>query len=233
MDPKQVVCEQLPARFAEAMAALRTRLEQLEAEAEAGAEPERAKLERYKQRLSDAQSADLEIQIEITGDGGLSATLAIKGGVMNVREGLAEAPLLALRQSINDFRATMEEGLGARFSLLGGSTGSNGEDLAAKKMGSRVARLLAPMVINQLRARQGTIRFGILGPPSGEDWSIDVGLGIPPTDEPTCTVNVAYADYEEIASGRLPPPAAFMAGKIRITGDMTLVMQLATPLLMG
>ncbi len=100
-------------------------------------------------------------------------------------------------------------------------------------MASRMARLLAPVVIDQLKARQGTIRFVILGPPSGEDWSIDVGLDGPPADEPSCTVAVAYADYEEIASGKLPPPAAFMAGKIRVTGDMTLVMQLATPMLMG
>ena len=45
---------------------------------------------------------------------------------------------------------------------------------------------------------------------------------------PTVTINVAANDWVAITSGQLDPTRAFMAGKLRITGDLGLMMRFQT-----
>jgi putative sterol carrier protein len=42
---------------------------------------------------------------------------------------------------------------------------------------------------------------------------------------PTVTINVAAQDWVDILNGKLDPTRAFMAGKLRITGDLGLMMR--------
>lgn len=49
------------------------------------------------------------------------------------------------------------------------------------------------------------------------------------TDAPVdCTVKVSMADFMEIASGKQNPQMAFMMGKLKIEGDMSVAMQLGS-----
>ena len=50
-------------------------------------------------------------------------------------------------------------------------------------------------------------------------------------DSPNMTITQAVADWREINAGRLNPQMAFMSGKIKISGDMSLAMKLGS--LMG
>ena len=43
-----------------------------------------------------------------------------------------------------------------------------------------------------------------------------------------CTVKVAMDDFVKIAEGDLNPQMAFMTGKLRVEGDMSLAMQLGS-----
>ena len=43
-----------------------------------------------------------------------------------------------------------------------------------------------------------------------------------------CTVHVAIEDFKQIVSGDLNPQMAFMSGKLRVEGDMSLAMQLGS-----
>ena len=43
-----------------------------------------------------------------------------------------------------------------------------------------------------------------------------------------CTVKVTMADFMEIASGKQNPQMAFMMGKLKVEGDMSVAMQLGT-----
>ncbi len=44
-------------------------------------------------------------------------------------------------------------------------------------------------------------------------------------ENPTVTITVAAQDWVAITSGQLDPTRAFMAGKLRITGDLGLMMR--------
>jgi putative sterol carrier protein len=41
-----------------------------------------------------------------------------------------------------------------------------------------------------------------------------------------CTVNIELADFQDMLSGDLNPMSAFMGGKMRIDGDMSVAMKL-------
>ena len=45
---------------------------------------------------------------------------------------------------------------------------------------------------------------------------------------PTVTINVAAQDWIDILAGKMDPTRAFMAGKLRISGDLGLMMRFQT-----
>ena len=52
-------------------------------------------------------------------------------------------------------------------------------------------------------------------------------------DNPSATISMEAADYVAIAQGKLDMARAFMGGKIKVKGDMGLVMKLPTLFKMG
>ncbi|QIE55215.1 SCP2 sterol-binding domain-containing protein [Pikeienuella piscinae] len=48
--------------------------------------------------------------------------------------------------------------------------------------------------------------------------------------EADCTIGVALEDLESIVAGELDPTAAFMAGKLKVDGDMAVAMKLSSVL---
>jgi putative sterol carrier protein len=73
---------------------------------------------------------------------------------------------------------------------------------------------------------------------SGFDRSVKVDLGsegvilidgtsVTTTDgDADCTITMQLDDFEALAAGELDPTSAFMQGKMRIDGDMTVAMAL-------
>ena len=47
-------------------------------------------------------------------------------------------------------------------------------------------------------------------------------------DSPKLTITQAVEDWREITAGRLNPQMAFMSGKLKISGDMSLAMKLGS-----
>jgi len=77
-----------------------------------------------------------------------------------------------------------------------------------------------------------TIQFVITGDQGGE-YVLQLEGGKISTrkekaDAPKLTVTMALADWREINSGRLNPQMAFMSGKLKVSGDMSLAMKLGT-----
>ena len=64
---------------------------------------------------------------------------------------------------------------------------------------------------------------------TGQDGVIDIdGATISTTDAPAdCTIKLSLSDLEDLVSGDLSPTTAFMTGKIKIEGDMSVAMALS------
>ena len=45
-----------------------------------------------------------------------------------------------------------------------------------------------------------------------------------------CTINITISDFEDILTGELNPQMAFMMGKLKVEGDMSIAMQLSAVL---
>ncbi len=64
---------------------------------------------------------------------------------------------------------------------------------------------------------------------TGADGVIVIdGASISTTDQETdCTIKLSLSDLEDLIAGELRPTAAFMTGKIKIEGDMSVAMALS------
>ncbi|KQZ14428.1 MULTISPECIES: SCP2 sterol-binding domain-containing protein [unclassified Mesorhizobium] len=65
---------------------------------------------------------------------------------------------------------------------------------------------------------------------TGSDGVIVIdGATISTADAPTdCTIKLSLDDLESLIAGDLNPTMAFMTGKIKVEGDMTVAMQLSS-----
>jgi putative sterol carrier protein len=63
---------------------------------------------------------------------------------------------------------------------------------------------------------------------TGDDGVIVVdGNTISTTDGPAdCTIKLSLSDFEDLLAGELSPTTAFMTGKIKVEGDMSVAMAL-------
>lgn len=85
-------------------------------------------------------------------------------------------------------------------------------------------------IAEQMRARVAgsgfdrSVKFDL-----GSDGVIVVdGQNVSTTDAPAdCTIRMAKDDFEAMAAGELNPTAAFMQGKLKVEGDMSVAMQLS------
>ncbi|MDP8221860.1 MAG: SCP2 sterol-binding domain-containing protein [Candidatus Lernaella stagnicola] len=73
-------------------------------------------------------------------------------------------------------------------------------------------------------------QFNVTGDDGGE-WHVDLTGDAPavasgPAESANCTVTVTDEDLLAIIDGSLNPQMAFMTGKVKISGDMSLAMKL-------
>ena len=75
-----------------------------------------------------------------------------------------------------------------------------------------------------------TFQFDITGDDGGKwyakiaDGSADIGEG--EAENPTIVLTVAASDWLDLVNGKLNGQTAFLTGKLKIQGDMTLAMKL-------
>jgi putative sterol carrier protein len=62
----------------------------------------------------------------------------------------------------------------------------------------------------------------------GDEVIVIDGQNVSTTDAPAdCTIRISKENFEELIAGELNPTAAFMTGKIKVEGDMSVAMQLS------
>ncbi len=89
-----------------------------------------------------------------------------------------------------------------------------------------------PDQISKIKDITAVMQFVLTGEGGGE-YTMELDGGQITTkkekaDAPKLTVTMAVPDWREINAGRLNPQMAFMSGKLKISGDMSLAMKLGT-----
>ena len=85
-------------------------------------------------------------------------------------------------------------------------------------------------IAEQMRSRVQGVNFDrSVKFDTGPDGVIVIdGSAVSTTDAPAdCTIRLSLEDLESLVEGDLNPTAAFMTGKIKVEGDMSVAMQLS------
>jgi hypothetical protein len=177
--------------------------------------PDRFGAMRHAAPAGTAAPPDVTIGVHLSGDGGGDWTLAVRGGALEVSPTRPDRADVRLDQSVADWSVLVGEGDGKPS--LTPQIPSGGVPLVVD---AEAQRLLA-----QLR---GTMRFE-LGGYQGRTWSIAVTFN--DAAEPSATIAVDHDTYQQMLARTLPPAQAYFSGKIAITGDVNLAMQVGMMLM--
>ncbi len=171
-----------------------------------------------------AQDLDVELGVKLEGEGGGEWVVRLADGALRVRSGARDQTVFTYVQSVDDWRGALWEG-------RGGAAGRQATVLFRPGASTYAAsgRMGAPPMlsaIDQLRELDGVIRVEVTQAEGGS-WRVDFKLGpgaIP--EEPSATLRLSATDADAMARGELNPMEAFMAGRIQVSGDISLVMQM-------
>jgi putative sterol carrier protein len=102
---------------------------------------------------------------------------------------------------------------------------SNLQDLFEKTIAQRLQK--KPDVVEQINA---AYQFDLTGDGGGQ-WVIDLTkpsdfISAGTIEAPGVTVTMKASDFEDLVSGKLNGQMAFMTGKLKIKGDMSLALKL-------
>ena len=171
-----------------------------------------------------AESLGMQLGIMLTGPGGGEWVFEVADGSLRVARAPRAGTAFTVCQSVADWRGALWEGRGGAIAR---------QAMSIFRPGQRPAQGLgalggppSPAALAQLGGVEGSIRLVVSGGPGG-DWQVEFKLGpgkIPET--PTTTVTLLADDADRMERGELNPMEAFMAGRIQVAGDMTLMMQL-------
>lgn len=211
--------EEVPAAFAAALEALEQAAQSAAAEGNA---EKAAKLERKLQRAHDVAAT---VRFQLAGEGGGDYYFNQFDGVLQVGDEGKGLPIVWVTEDVDHFEALRSSGINP---VAIGQTGG-------LSRGGRAVGSFSPAIIEQIRAMDSVLKIVLTDLPGVEtDVETLIRLGEKATrDEPDMTMTLSYDTVEEIRSGRLPAPAAFMQGRIRIEGDMSIAMRLASLTMTG
>jgi hypothetical protein len=176
----------------------------------------------------EARSADVQLGLALVGDGGGEWLFEVKGGQLRVTPGPRDGAAFTVVQSVADWRGALWEGRGGAIGRQSLAMFKPGSQAAAQpaRPGQMGAGAPSPAALAEMRKLDGMIRMEVTGAEGG-DWSVAFKLGPGPIPaQPTTTVSIAAADADAMDRGELDPMQAFMSGKLRVAGDMTLMMQM-------
>jgi hypothetical protein len=160
------------------------------------------------------------VRVRLDGDGGGAWDLTLGPQGLAVGPAGDAAPLVETAQSVPDWRAVIVGEPGAPRLTPEGKGGGGGA--ASLRLLERVASQITD-------ATKGVLQFEISGF-NGRTWSLRVAIN-KPMAAPDATLAIDSDTYEQILARTLPAPQAFFSGKLKITGDMNLAMQLGMALM--
>lgn len=161
----------------------------------------------------------MTVAVSLEGEGGGEWLLDVSETELRVRDPGQSGPVpqVLMRQPFADWRAAAV---------------GEGDSIVAPPEASPLDVLFVdPSSRQMLEAVRGTVRFEISGY-NQRTWWMQVKFGPQPEPiEPEATMAIDAADYAAILARTLSPTEAYFAGKIRLTGNIAVAMQLGMLLL--
>ena len=158
-------------------------------------------------------AVDGTIEVRVEGASGSPFHLNIAAGTMSVGDAPTHEPFAVLMHDVASCEAIERESGDSALGFLG--------DMAGLKQ----EILFTQLRVDNLRMVKGTVRFTLTGP-QGFSLLSHFGGGEPAL-EPDCALSIDGELYSELRAGEIDPQEAFMSGKIELTGDLQMAMQLA------
>ena len=161
----------------------------------------------------------MTVAVLLQGQGGGEWLLDVDEGQLRIR-GPGESgpmPQVLMRQTTEDWRAAAV---------------GEGDSIVAPPEASPLDVLFVdPGSRQMLQSVRGTVRFEIHGY-NDRTWWMQVKFGPQPEPiEPEAVMSIDAIDYAAILNRSLSPTEAYFAGKIRLTGNIAVAMQLGMLLL--
>lgn len=159
-------------------------------------------------------AADVRVRVALVGEGGGTWELVIAGGRLTVGAATAGEPVVTLTQSVADWRAF--------------TVGEEGAVDLAPPQASALDMLFVDSASRQVLATvRGLLLFEVTGY-NGRTWNMLVKFGDQPaTPAPNATISIDADTYGKLLARKMAPPEAYFSGKIKMSGDTGLAMQLA------
>jgi hypothetical protein len=173
---------------------------------------------------ASVKDLDARLGIKLEGEGGGEWVVHVVKGDFRVEREPRDEAAFTFVQSVGDWRGALWEGRGGAIGRQASALFRPDQRPAASGPGGMGASP-TPAALAQMQALSGLMRMVVTGGEGG-DWRVDFKLGpgaIP--DEPTTTISLSAEDAGALERGELNPMEAFMAGRIQLAGDMTLMMQ--------
>jgi len=170
-----------------------------------------------------SESLEVKLGIQLAGEGGGEWVLHVANGRVHVERAPRDEAAFTYVQSVDDWRGALWEGRGgaigegaARFFRPGALAEAKPGELGAAP---------TPAALVELAKLSGLLRI-VVTRDEGPPWSVGFKIGPGPVPEQaTTTLSLTDADAAALGRGELDPMTAFLSGKMRVEGDMTLMLQ--------
>jgi hypothetical protein len=174
----------------------------------------------------DVRSSDMRLGLCLEGSGGGEWVLQVENGALQVKAASRDDTAFTFVQSVDDWRGALWEGRGGAIGKAAAGLFRPDARAAAAGGVAGMGGAPPPAALEQMRSLNGLVRVVVKGGEGG-DFAVGfkLGPGAIPT-QPSATMSIDAADAAAMERGELDPLAAFMAGRIRVDGDMGLVMQM-------
>jgi SCP-2 sterol transfer family len=170
-----------------------------------------------------SETLDVKLGIRLTGEDGGEWVLHVDHGHITVSRTPRDQAAFSYVQSTDDWRGALWEGKGGAIGEAAARFFRPGA-LAEAPPGA-LGAAPTPAALVELAKLSGLLCL-VVAPEAGEPWSLGFKIGPGPIPElPTTTVRIGEADAAALGRGELDPMTAFLSGKMRVEGDMTLMLQ--------
>jgi len=169
-----------------------------------------------------AERLDVKLGIQLEGEGGGEWVFHLDHGRVHVVRGPRDEAAFSYVQSVDDWRGALWEGRGG---AIGEGAARFFQPGAAAPAPGQLGGTPSPAALVELAKLSGLLRMVVAGK-EGASWSVGfkIGPGAIP-EQATTTITISDEDAAALGRGELDPMTAFMSGRMRVEGDMTLMLQ--------